>query len=192
MPLETYILLYFPWSSLYNLHRNPIWIQLTFMKLEPLSFSHVKHGLLRESIPYVREDLQVDKRSSFHDPWKERRFQCSMDFLSSGCRICCLRLSQPPFQFWSKSRRIAPCWSIRANFTQSYSFILNLVGNNVNIAWMILCATYIRFRRACKTYKITGVKEAEHPLQPFLAYWGLFWSGFTGFLSSAWPIWRTL
>jgi len=72
---------------------------------------------------------------------------------------------------------------VGTNHTQVYTFILSLVGTNINLAWMILCVTYIRFRSACKTYNIAGVKEAQHPLQPFLAYWGLFWSGFSGIIS---------
>lgn len=34
---------------------------------------------------------------------------------------------------------------------------------------------------------IKGVREAQNPFQPYLAYWGLFWSGFIGTYSAPQP-----
>ena len=43
------------------------------------------------------------------------------------------------------------------------------------ISWGGICATYLRFRKACKSQGITLVPAAESPLQPALAWYGLIW-----------------
>jgi amino acid permease len=77
-----------------------------------------------------------------------------------------------------------------------FQFLLNMVGVSIVIPWAILCFTYLLFRSALKAKGLNSVAEAESPLQPALAIWGLFWSivvassqGFKAFLgphSSYW------
>lgn len=45
---------------------------------------------------------------------------------------------------------------------------------------MAICATYIRFRKAYKVQGISIVEESKSPLQPALAWYGLFWTTFFG------------
>src|SRR5579859_6267565 len=53
------------------------------------------------------------------------------------------------------------------------------------IVWAAICAIYLRFRKACQVQGVQVVEAAKSPLQPFLAYYGLFW---TCFFSTCLPI----
>jgi amino acid permease len=50
------------------------------------------------------------------------------------------------------------------------------------IAWAIMCSTYLYFRGALQRQQLETVKEAQHPLQPGLAIWGIVWSIAIGML----------
>jgi yeast amino acid transporter len=52
------------------------------------------------------------------------------------------------------------------------------------IAWATICATYIRFRKACQVQGIDLVQESKSILQPALAWYGLLWSCFLSTSSS--------
>jgi yeast amino acid transporter len=43
------------------------------------------------------------------------------------------------------------------------------------ISWGGICATYLRFRQACKAQDVNLVPAAKSPLQPALAWYGLVW-----------------
>ena len=50
------------------------------------------------------------------------------------------------------------------------------------ISWAIMCFTYLLFRSALRRSHIKTLPEAQHPLQPGLAIWGLVWSIAIGIL----------
>lgn len=43
------------------------------------------------------------------------------------------------------------------------------------MAWAIMCITYIYFKRAVDQNGLETVKESQSLLQPWLAYWAIFW-----------------
>lgn len=43
------------------------------------------------------------------------------------------------------------------------------------ISWGGICATYLRFRKACRSQSIAIEPEAASPWQPVLAWYGLVW-----------------
>lgn len=63
-----------------------------------------------------------------------------------------------------------------------YDFLTGMVTVGALINWAIICATYIRFRKACKVQDVRVVEASKSPLQPMLAWYGLVW---TIFLSTA-------
>lgn len=63
---------------------------------------------------------------------------------------------------------------------QVFTFLLKLNGVPLFLSWGILCATYIYFKRAINDDNAAAVKQAQSPFQPYLAYWGLFWSVMVG------------
>jgi amino acid permease len=50
------------------------------------------------------------------------------------------------------------------------------VGALIN--WAVICAVYIRFRKAYQIQAVPVVEESKSPLQPFLAWYGLIWTTF--------------
>ena len=44
------------------------------------------------------------------------------------------------------------------------------------MAWTILCVTYIYFKKAVDANSLQTVKESQSLLQPYLAYWAIFWT----------------
>jgi len=53
------------------------------------------------------------------------------------------------------------------------------------IAWAVICLTYLRFKKAAQKQNLENlmVKEAESPLQPYLAIYGLVFSLFLSTIS---------
>src|SRR5277367_1015604 len=43
------------------------------------------------------------------------------------------------------------------------------------MAWAVMCITYIYFKRAVNQSGLETVKESQSLLQPWLAYWSIFW-----------------
>lgn len=46
------------------------------------------------------------------------------------------------------------------------------------ISWAVICATYLRFRKACQIQNFDVVPASASPLQPALAWYGLIWTIF--------------
>jgi len=46
------------------------------------------------------------------------------------------------------------------------------------MTWAAICVTYIRFRKAYLSQGIPTVEESKSQLQPYLAWYGLFWTIF--------------
>jgi yeast amino acid transporter len=67
------------------------------------------------------------------------------------------------------------CW--RANH-QVFNFLTGLSTTGLLINYAVICATYIRFRKACLAQGIKRVEASVSPLQPVLAWYGLCWSVF--------------
>jgi hypothetical protein len=40
----------------------------------------------------------------------------------------------------------------------------------------MLCYTYLNFKKALDETGLQTVERSRSPLQPWLAYWGIFWS----------------
>ena len=61
---------------------------------------------------------------------------------------------------------------------QVFNFLTGLSTTGLLINYAVICATYIRFRKACLVQGIKRVEAAVSPLQPVLAWYGLCWSVF--------------
>lgn len=48
------------------------------------------------------------------------------------------------------------------------------------MAWAILCITYLYFKETVTANGLETVKKSQSPLQPYLAYWAIFWTSMMG------------
>ena len=48
------------------------------------------------------------------------------------------------------------------------------------MAWTILCITYLYFKETVNANGLETVKKSQSLLQPYLAYWAIFWTSMMG------------
>lgn len=140
-------------------------------KIDDRGYFWSKENAISKRLQQTEDPISkfLRREDDFHVPW--------ISVVVAGIFVAFAYFNFPQAPKGAKNVFITSCCNVNCKF---YQFLLDLVGVCIVIPWAVLCRTYLVFRKALKESNRDTVPEAESPFQPWLAYWGLFWSTMVG------------